>query len=476
MGTVKTRKCLHRLDVRQHLVHIHSVQERLVIARLELVGHHKKAVLILAEFLLNARAGKTVDAILRGLGVDPVFPFAGKGHNGLVGALASLQMPVDGRVVFQRPVDTACHHHCAGFAAYLALARHLGVEMFHHDFSLAADGHTVAFYKMAQFFLGFLFVEQRIIGDGFGQLVIALDSRVILQHVHDEAFLRGLLHAVDVEGPMLGFAIFSIRHAEHFQRFVLGRGGKGEIAGVGEHFSCFNELVDHIFHAHVRIGRVLTGKGNVHLGRQAAALAGVRLVNDDGKGCVLMVVADFIQNVRKFVYGGDDDFFAAGNGLAQVAGMLRPLHGVAHLHELLDGVAYLLVQIHTIRHHNDGIHHGLAVFLQPHQLVRQPGNGVGFAAARRMLDEVFVPDAFLLHIGKKRTHHHKLMKARKNLLMTDFFGVFVNFGNNLRVVFDDVGKRLLLQNVFPQIGRLEAVRVDGIARAVVMSFVKGQKP
>ena len=60
MGAIQTRKRLHGLDVRQHLVHIHGMQKRLIVAGLELVGHNEEAVRFFAEGLFNIAAGEAV--------------------------------------------------------------------------------------------------------------------------------------------------------------------------------------------------------------------------------------------------------------------------------------------------------------------------------------------------------------------------------------------------------------------------------
>jgi hypothetical protein len=39
IGTIESRQRLHRLDPAQHLVHVHAAQQRLVEARLELIGN-----------------------------------------------------------------------------------------------------------------------------------------------------------------------------------------------------------------------------------------------------------------------------------------------------------------------------------------------------------------------------------------------------------------------------------------------------
>ena len=55
----------------------------------------------------------------------------------------------------------------------------------------------------AQLLLGPLRVELGVVFDCLDQLVVAVDRRVVLQHVQDEALLDGLLHGVAVEGPVL---------------------------------------------------------------------------------------------------------------------------------------------------------------------------------------------------------------------------------------------------------------------------------
>jgi hypothetical protein len=58
----------------------------------------------------------------------------------------------------------------------------------------------------AAFLARLLDVELGVAFDRLGQPVVALDRRVVLQHVEDEAFLDRLLHRVAVEGPVLDLA------------------------------------------------------------------------------------------------------------------------------------------------------------------------------------------------------------------------------------------------------------------------------
>ena len=84
--------------------------------------------------------------------------------------------------------------------------QHLLVEVVDHDLGLEADGVVVALDVAAQLLLGPLGVELRVALDRLDQLVVALDRRVVLEHVQDEALLDRLLHRVAVEGPVLDLA------------------------------------------------------------------------------------------------------------------------------------------------------------------------------------------------------------------------------------------------------------------------------
>ena len=68
------------------------------------------------------------------------------------------------------------------------------------------------------------------------------------------------------------------------------------------------------------------------------------------------------------------------------------------------------------------------------------------------------------------------MPAWPNVLFDVTPGIGIALGNHLRVVFKNVAKVAFGKNFFPQIGRFQSVGVDGVARSVVKSFVKRQKP
>ena len=57
-----------------------------------------------------------------------------------------------------------------------------------------------------------------------------------------------------------------------------------------------------------------------------------------------VLAADLVEDERELLHRGDDDLLAALDELAQVAGVLGVAHRRAHLGELLDRVADLLVE------------------------------------------------------------------------------------------------------------------------------------
>ena len=125
--------------------------------------------------------------------------FAREGDDSAVGALAFDQIGADRLKILDGALDARCHHHRAGLAADLVQRQHLLVEMIDHDLDLAADRMVIALDIVPQFLGGALGVEFRVGVDGLDQPVIAVDRRVIAQHIEDEPFLDRLLHCVAVE-------------------------------------------------------------------------------------------------------------------------------------------------------------------------------------------------------------------------------------------------------------------------------------
>ncbi len=118
------------------------------------------------------------------------------------------------------------------------------MEVIDHDLGLAADSVVVPLDVAAQLLLGAFDVVFGVVLNGFHQPVVARNRRVLLQHVENEPFLDGLLHGVAVERPPAGHAAGVERRAEDFQRLVLGCGGEGEVAGIGQQFARLHDVVD----------------------------------------------------------------------------------------------------------------------------------------------------------------------------------------------------------------------------------------
>ena len=136
---------------------------------------------------------------------------ARKGDDGLIGALALLQIFPEGVEILDGPVNAAGHDHGPRCAADLAVRDHLVVEMVDHDLRLFADGMVMGFDIAPQLLLRPLGVELRVILHRLHEPVVALDRRVVLQHVEDEALLDGLLHRVAVEGDVPDLAALGNR-------------------------------------------------------------------------------------------------------------------------------------------------------------------------------------------------------------------------------------------------------------------------
>ena len=281
---VEPRERLHRLDARQRLVHVHRVQQRLVVAGLELVGADQEAVRVLLDLVGDLARRKAVERRLGHLRAA-VLVLAREGDDGLVRALALRQVVADGVEVLDGPLDAAGHHHRPRLPADLVQRQHLLVEVVHHDLGLEPDGVVVALDVAAQLLLRPLGVELRVVLDLLDQLVVAVDRRVVLEHVEDEALLDRLLHRVAVEGPVLDLAVgLRLGLAEDLQRLVLGRGGEGEVAGVGQQLLAPpSSAVDRVLGRSRRPPRLRPSRAPAHRRRGLAALARVRLVDDDGE-------------------------------------------------------------------------------------------------------------------------------------------------------------------------------------------------
>ena len=157
---------------------------------------------------------------------------------------------VDGIVGLDAAWDARGHHHCAGLSVQLLLSDDLLMEVIHHHGSLLGDDIRIPLDKGTQFFLGALFVEHRIVLDLLGNLVPAVNRRIVFQDVKDEAFLNGLLHGVNMERPVLDFAILFIWRSENLLGLVLWRRGERKIARGLYELPALDNGIDLVFIVH----------------------------------------------------------------------------------------------------------------------------------------------------------------------------------------------------------------------------------
>ena len=151
-------------------------------------------------------------------------------------------------------------------------------------------------------------------------------------------------------------------------------------------------------------------------------------------------------------------------------------HGRAHLGEVPDRVPDLLVEEDSIGHDDNGVEGFLLPVLQPNELVGEPGDRVGLAAASRMLDQVPLARPLLGGVGQEFPHHVKLMIAWEDLGSLLFARLVVLTLDDLGVILKDVGQSLGSENPFPEVIRLESVGIGRIARPIVPPLVERQEP
>ena len=162
--------------------------------------------------------------------------------------------------------------------------------------------------------------------------------------------------------------------------------------------------------------------------------------------------------------------------LLQVIGVLRPHNGIGELHELFDRIADLFIKIDAIGYDDNGVEKRFAVMLEADQLMRKPGNGVGFSAAGAVLNEIAFPDAVGFDVGEQSADDGPLVIAGKDLIGFFLPGVLVDLFDDLRIVFNDVGKFGAGENDLPEVIGFEAVGIRRISGSVVPPLVEGEEP
>ena len=261
---------------------------------------------------------------------------------------------------------------------------------------------------------------------------------------------------------MPGLPVRVVRLAEDLQRLVLGRGGESEIARVREELPRGHDAVDRVLGGLVVLLGARLGERHADRCRGLAALARMRLVNDDGEAPPPLLVPDLVEDERELLHRRDDDLLPARDKPAEVTRAVGMADGGPDLGELLDRVADLLVEDASIGDHDDGVEHPRVVLPEPDQLVGEPGDGVGLPAAGRMLDEIPLPCAVPARVGQEPSHHIELLVARPDLHLLLLARLLILGLDDLRVVFQDVGQPVAGEQARPEVVGLEAVRVGRV--------------
>ena len=128
------------------------------------------------------------------------------------------------------------------------------------------------------------------------------------------------------------------------------------------------------------------------------------------------------------------------------------------------------------RHDDHGVEDGRVILLQSYQLVGQPRDGVGLAAASRVLNQILRACSPTGCIGQQPPHHVQLVIARPYLIAPLAARLVVFHLDDLGVVLNDVGQPVSGEHLLPQVIGLEAVGVRRIACTVVSPLVEGQEP
>ena len=273
--------------------------------------------------------------------------------------------------------------------------------------------------------------------------------------------------------------------AKQLQRLGLGRGGEGEVAdarvlpGARGHVGGQDVLVAHLAAIGQRL-LLFAAEHLLELGRRLARLAGMRLVGNHGKALALRgrQLAHRRQRERKGLDGADHDLLVARQRLRQLLALAGIVAGDAGHHaggalKVVDRLLQLRVQHVAVAHHQHaGKHLAVLRVVQLAQKVRRPGNRVGLARARAVLDQIPVPRP----LGQHRLHQLacgvQLVVAREQHRLH----LLLRVAPRHQIAADDLQPAVALPHLLPQVGRAVPLAVGWVARAAAVALVEGQKP
>ncbi len=183
VGPVQARQRLHGVHAAELLVHVHGVEQRLVEARLELVGDDEEPVLRALERVLRLRLGDPVEVRLGVL--DPaVADGAAEGDEGAVVVPLLLQVPLQRPVVAHRVEPRPGDDH--GLGAAVDPVGHVLVEVLDHDPDLLPDRVVVQLDEGPEQAVRLVALVRGVVLGRLEELPVGLVRRVVLEHVEDE--------------------------------------------------------------------------------------------------------------------------------------------------------------------------------------------------------------------------------------------------------------------------------------------------
>lgn len=213
------------------------------------------------------------------------------------------------------------------------------------------------------------------------------------------------------------------------------------------------------------------------------------LVGDHGEPAALQLArgVDQLDQGLERLDRDDHDLLAADQRLRELGGFGVAVGAGDGLHhalvalELGNRVLQLLIQHSAVGHDHDRVEHLLVSgIVELGELVGQPGDRVGLAGTRRVLDEVPLPGAVGLRVLDQPGDGAPLVVAGEQHLGVAGLlpGVMIDLGVNLGVHerAEDLQPGVALQNLFPEVGRRRAVRVQRVAPALIVAPVERQEP
>ena len=198
------------------------------------------------------------------------------------------------------------------------------------------------------------------------------------------------------------------------------------------------------------------------------------------------LLLDSLQHMREGLDGDDDDAGIARQGLGQLGRLaaFAFLAGDAADHafgvlELVDGLLQLGIEHGAVSDDDYRVEHPLVLLgVQRGKTVRRPGDGVGLARARAVLDQVTLPRPLGASGGHQSVDRVPLVEARED---QSLFGVafalpvLLLFLLQVDEAAEDVEPGIALEDLLPKVVGSVAMRIRRITGTAFVALVEGQE-